>query len=205
MNQLEPCPSCRRHLRTIESTCPFCGATVATAMQAARPRTLPRTRLGRAALFAFGIGVAATGSAACVDSRDPGQRDDDDGADDDDADDARPDDGGRLADADREVDEGRTMPVYGAPVQPDGAAAADRGREGGLADAGKPDASDAALNDAASGDGGNADSAVDGGLRRLDSGGVIALYGAPPVQRDEEGGGAPVTIYGAPSPSRRRS
>lgn len=59
MSDLEPCPSCRRHVRLSESACPFCGA----AIEASAPRSLAGGRLTRAAVFA---GAAlATAAAGC--------------------------------------------------------------------------------------------------------------------------------------------
>ena len=64
--QLEPCPSCHRHVHTEESVCPFCAASIETAMAAASPRAMPDRRLGRAALVSFGLTVAAAGGAAAL-------------------------------------------------------------------------------------------------------------------------------------------
>jgi hypothetical protein len=57
MTDLEPCPSCRRHVRIDETACPFC----ATALTAGEPRTLKRGRFSRAAVFA---GAALVSTAA---------------------------------------------------------------------------------------------------------------------------------------------
>lgn len=62
MTQLLPCPSCARHVRRTESTCPFCSATISLAGLPAR--RAPAERLGRAATLAFGAAVA-TSVAAC--------------------------------------------------------------------------------------------------------------------------------------------
>ena len=62
MSALCPCPSCSRHVRVVESACPFCG--VALVEEAHLPRAMPTHRLGRAALFAFGI-AAAAGAPGC--------------------------------------------------------------------------------------------------------------------------------------------
>jgi hypothetical protein len=61
MNHLLPCPACQRHVRVRETSCPFCGAGLA--LSDSPPPVLPRARLGRAALFAFGATIA--GAAAC--------------------------------------------------------------------------------------------------------------------------------------------
>jgi hypothetical protein len=60
---LVPCPSCARHVRATELSCPFC----ATALEAdaSRVSVVPSTRLGRAALFAFGTTLATISTAAC--------------------------------------------------------------------------------------------------------------------------------------------
>lgn len=73
MDQLEPCPHCQRHVRIFESACPFCDAPLAQAMAQVRARVLPGTRLGRAALFAYGVGagLAAVGAEGCADDTDP--------------------------------------------------------------------------------------------------------------------------------------
>jgi hypothetical protein len=62
MSQLIPCPSCNRHVRKTESSCPFCATSLALAGVPDAP--LPRNRLGRAATFAFGATLA--GAAALV-------------------------------------------------------------------------------------------------------------------------------------------
>jgi hypothetical protein len=64
MNHLVPCPECSRHVRVSETECPFCALPLDLA-QAPEPQ-LPRTRLGRAATFAFGATlVSATALVAC--------------------------------------------------------------------------------------------------------------------------------------------
>lgn len=69
MSQLEPCPHCHRHVRVSEPACPFCAASLAEAFAGVGPRAAPRARIGRAALFAFG--VAASTSACGDDVRTP--------------------------------------------------------------------------------------------------------------------------------------
>jgi hypothetical protein len=64
MSELTPCPECQRHVRTTESRCPFCDSALSLS-QVARP-VLPRSRLGRAATFAFGATLAsATALLGC--------------------------------------------------------------------------------------------------------------------------------------------
>lgn len=64
MNELTPCPECHRHVRKAEASCPFCGEALALSQLPAHP--LPRSRLGRAATFAFGATLAsATALVGC--------------------------------------------------------------------------------------------------------------------------------------------
>ena len=68
MSELNPCPSCNRHVRAADPVCPFCSAP-----QAARPpraeAPLPRPRLNRAAIFAAGATLA--GMSACSSTSNP--------------------------------------------------------------------------------------------------------------------------------------
>jgi hypothetical protein len=73
MTQLIPCPGCNRHVRQAESSCPFC----ATALSLANvpEHALPRTRLGRAATFAFGATlVGATTLVGCGGDSEEGKK-----------------------------------------------------------------------------------------------------------------------------------
>ncbi len=64
MTQLIPCPGCNRHVRQAESSCPFCSAQLS--LSHLPEHALPRTRLGRAATFAFGATlVGATALVGC--------------------------------------------------------------------------------------------------------------------------------------------
>ena len=73
MNQLIPCPGCHRHVRQVETSCPFCRAALSFA-DAPAP-LLPRTRLGRAATFAFGATlVGATALVACGGESEEGKK-----------------------------------------------------------------------------------------------------------------------------------
>jgi len=58
---LRPCRQCARHVRDVETSCPFCAAALAPA-----PVTAPRRvgRIGRAAIVAFGA-MSAAGAAGC--------------------------------------------------------------------------------------------------------------------------------------------
>src|SRR5690606_11385339 len=59
------CPSCRRHLRFEEASCPFCGKSPVVA-PAARPAQ--RARLSRSGMIAFGAVIAsACGGDVVVD------------------------------------------------------------------------------------------------------------------------------------------
>jgi hypothetical protein len=69
MNDLVPCPSCNRHVRKLEASCPFCSAELSLTHLA--PPTLPRARLSRAATFAFGASLAV---AACGGDTEEGKR-----------------------------------------------------------------------------------------------------------------------------------
>jgi hypothetical protein len=68
MTPLEPCPSCHRHVRVAEPSCPFCEALLPPEFHDRSPRPHPVHRLGRAALFAFGASVAATTACGSDDS-----------------------------------------------------------------------------------------------------------------------------------------
>jgi hypothetical protein len=59
---LQPCESCARHVRISETACPFCGAAVASAPEAAAPAPFARP-LSRAALLFMGV-TAATGCSS---------------------------------------------------------------------------------------------------------------------------------------------
>ena len=64
MSHLVPCPGCQRHIRVVETACPFCSQELA--LQNVPPRPLPRSRLGRAKTFWFGATLAgATAIASC--------------------------------------------------------------------------------------------------------------------------------------------
>ena len=201
MNQLAPCPHCKRHVRVTESTCPFCDASVGTAL-AARARPSVSTRgLSRASILALGASMAAalgTGLLeGCADEPDPDGDDMDKPAADGgvppgtnvpvygapvqpDAGSNNPpqrQDGGMVViyGAPVQTDAGRVQPVYGAPIQPLDASQNDAGAsDAGLSDAGK---------DAAA----SSDAGKDAGRVEIDDGGRVA-----PVY------GAPVPFYGAP-------
>jgi len=126
------CPVCRRHVRATDEVCVFCDHRLPASLRDAPPPTLPKKRLGRAALFAFG---AALASASCsgddtTPARDAGTvRDAGGGADAGDGrsdagpgdSDAGPDDAGSepidSGDAeDAGEDSGGIVPPYGTPA-----------------------------------------------------------------------------------------
>jgi hypothetical protein len=61
MTRLLPCPSCRRHVRSTETSCPFCA--VALAFAEPPPLPSPVGRLTRAAVFAGAALASACGSS----------------------------------------------------------------------------------------------------------------------------------------------
>ncbi len=192
MAQLEPCPKCRRHVRTSETVCPFCSSDIASSMQRAPARPLPTTRLGRAALFAFGLSVAATSALEGCSDSDDDSADDDTSSGDDSASEGSKDGGGSKGDAG-----GSSSDNQDAGGRRDAGTSLDAGSGGshdaGGGDAGHAGASDAGAPDGGKPDGGKPDAGASDGGRARDSGGVIALYGLPP---------APPTVmplYGAPT------
>lgn len=60
---LVPCASCQRHVRASTDACPFCGAAHAPVEVPERPA---RARLSRAAVFALGATLGATGCETAV-------------------------------------------------------------------------------------------------------------------------------------------
>jgi hypothetical protein len=161
MVSLEPCPHCRRHVRTDETVCPFCSAAIAQAMANAPARAVPQGRLGRAALLAFGASVAAASGEGCDDDRnvvpiygnpvpimDAGSTD-------------------ASAPNDRNnTDAGNGgVAIYGAPAP----------RDAGTSDAGVDAGADA-------GDAGRADASVDSGRVDAIDDRFVPVYGAPVVR-----------------------
>ncbi len=61
---LAPCPSCSRHVRVSEESCPFCKAALAPDGLAAKVVPAATSRLSRAAAFAFTASVAVVGCTA---------------------------------------------------------------------------------------------------------------------------------------------
>jgi hypothetical protein len=70
-SRLLACPSCKRHVRASEDTCPFCAAAVPQELRAVPAPRPPTVRLSRAALYVFGatsigVAVACSGSVSGV-------------------------------------------------------------------------------------------------------------------------------------------
>jgi hypothetical protein len=201
MNQLAPCPHCKRHVRVTERSCPFCEASLDAGL-AGRARPSVSTRgLSRASILALGASMAAAMGAGvlegCADEPDPDGDDDKPAADgglppgtgvpvygapvQPDAGSNNPPqrpDGGMVAiyGAPVQPDGGRVQPVYGAPIQPLDASQNDAGAsDAGVSDAGK----DAATSSDAGKDAGRLDPIDDGGRVAPVYGAPVPFYGAP--------------------------
>jgi hypothetical protein len=57
------CPSCQRHVRTVDSACPFCKVGLPSSVRASLALRPPTQRLSRAALYAFSMGTLSLASA----------------------------------------------------------------------------------------------------------------------------------------------
>jgi hypothetical protein len=169
MARLEPCPGCQRHVRVDEESCPFCAARLGTSLSSLPARTMPSRRLGRAALFAFGVSAAATAAVGCSDEPDPDEEEGSDaGARDGGVDASVRRDAGAVGDASLPLDasaprdaslprqDANVAPVYGAPAW----------------DSAVPDA--------------RVPSQPDARVPPQDDGGFIALYGLAPMPEDDE-------------------
>jgi hypothetical protein len=64
---LVACPSCARHVRVSEPTCPFCKSTLSEALRETPEPRGPAVRLSRGGLYAFGVG-ALTVAVGCSSS-----------------------------------------------------------------------------------------------------------------------------------------
>ncbi len=77
MPHLHPCPSCSRHVRVDEASCPFCGDALPSSVRESPLPTMPTRRLGRTHLMAFGVAaIAIAASTGCGQSQpeeDPSQ------------------------------------------------------------------------------------------------------------------------------------
>lgn len=67
-SRLLPCPSCARHVRANEHTCPHCAAALTNAFGPPPEVRTPSLRLTRAARFALGGGASALVVTACTTS-----------------------------------------------------------------------------------------------------------------------------------------
>ena len=115
---LSPCPSCSRHVKTTEASCPFCKATLAERTVAAVP--IVKNRMTRAAAYAFGASLAVTG---CVTGTVPGEGSGDGtldggggGGGNGDGGGGGKKDGGGGGMQDAPDDQGNIQPPYGAPA-----------------------------------------------------------------------------------------
>ena len=69
--QLCPCPSCARHIRVVETACPFCRAALPDSFRLGPSPDRSTRLLSRAALFA--LGASLMGAPACDgDAKTPG-------------------------------------------------------------------------------------------------------------------------------------
>jgi len=130
MSQLIPCPGCNRHVRQAENSCPFCSAALSLAD--VPEHVLPRSRLGRAATFAFGATlVGATTLIACGGDSGDGKKQSGGGA----------SAGGTAAKAGESAGgssagTGVVGPVYGAPAAGTGNDAGGTGNSAGMTSGG---------------------------------------------------------------------
>jgi len=165
MTQLIPCPGCNRHVRQAETSCPFCSAALSLGDVPAH--VLPRTRLGRAATFAFGATlVGATTLIGCGGDSEGGKEGDggmsSGGAK------AGTSSGGSSSGSAGHANGGTGItPVYGAP-------AAGTGNDNG-------------------GSGGSAGSSGNGNV----GGSAGPVYGAPAAGAGTTGGSPGIPVYGA--------
>lgn len=184
MSALVPCTSCSRHVRAVETACPFCGGNLPADLAS---RAVPSTtrRLDRLATFTFAVGLTV---AACGGTTGSDDSDTDPSAEtaDDEAElrkKKKKKDAGAPRDAgcvEQEFDSGGFQALYGmSPVDPTppSPCATDAG---GAADAGAPR---------------DAGSAKDSGRVR-DSGGIQPMYGMPWTPEDDDGGIQ--AMYGLP-------
>jgi hypothetical protein len=161
---LMPCPDCVRHIRASEPSCPFCGREIPESLRSSAPPKAPVRRIGRTALFAFGVATSIS-VAACSDRGDPGPGGD-------------VDSGGAIADSGGGGDEdGGGGEDSGTPGVDSGTPGTDSGSgdiDGGpVAMYGGPPPFDAGT------DSGGAMNLYGGPPMRDDGGGAAPLYGAP--------------------------
>lgn len=114
---LAPCPSCSRHVKTTDASCPFCKTALAEQTVAQVP--IVKHRMTRAAAYAFGASLVVAGCSSGTvftgaDGGDEGGTDVDSGRD-------------SGVKKDGPSDEGNIQPPYGAPAY--GAVPIDSGRD----------------------------------------------------------------------------
>ncbi|MBL8683970.1 MAG: hypothetical protein JNK05_32660 [Myxococcales bacterium] len=176
-NALVPCGGCGRHVRSSETACPFCGATV---NEDARAKAIPaaNTRMTRNAMFVFATTLALSGCAASTGPSDSGT-----GGDVQSTDSGVPQDSGVA-------DSGNPVAMYGAPQPTDSGVTQDSGvvTDTGIQDGGG--------NVALYGSPAPVDAGQDSAMNDDGGGGVGPLYGGP-TPTD----GGPGLRYGAPPPS----
>lgn len=107
---LVPCPSCTRHVKTTEASCPFCASALPASLASAVVAGSTQ-RLSRAAAFAFTASIAVTG---CASGTSPGALD------------AGPSDAHNQKDG-TPVDDGGGQALYGSPAPLYGAVPVDAG------------------------------------------------------------------------------
>jgi hypothetical protein len=105
MSQFAPCPSCNRHVVTVEIACPFCSAALPESFRQRPAPPAPRGRLSRAALMA--AGAVLVGAAGCSDNLDDGGNND------------AAADAGSMSDGNN--NDGGAVALYGAPAPEYGA------------------------------------------------------------------------------------
>jgi len=172
MKHLVPCPECSRHVRVSELQCPFCALPLDLANTP--PPQLPRSRLSRAATFAFGATfVSATAISACGG----------------DAEESGVPNAGAAGLASAGATVGGTVPPYGSPPEPTGG---QFGVAGGLMGEG-------GLEPVYGGAPGEADAGMGGTLNLPGAAGAIGEAGAGAAPDSSGGkGGGPAPVYGAP-------
>ena len=112
---LAPCPSCSRHVKTTEASCPFCQTAIAPRTVA--PVPFVQKRMTRAAAYAFSASLAVGGCAGSVTNTGDGGTEG--GTKDGGANDGATNDG--------PSDEGNIQPPYGVPLY--GAVPVDAGND----------------------------------------------------------------------------
>lgn len=156
MTALVPCPSCSRHVRSSEASCPFCATALPESLASRAVPAAPR-RLERLAAFTFAASLAVSGCNGKTDAETDATF-------------------GELVDKSDAgpEDNGQPMPMYGMPAPPpeevdDGGVAAMYGMPAPEVDAGPPPADDGGM------------AAMYGmpAPDTFDGGGIMPMYGMP--------------------------